>query len=55
MEFMRGDTPKYTLGWTAAQWTSMAVIVISILFMSGLMCSKWKEQKLEGVEIYKVM
>ncbi len=33
LEFLRGDTPRYALGWTAAQWTSFAVIVISLLLM----------------------
>ncbi|HJV46215.1 MAG TPA: prolipoprotein diacylglyceryl transferase [Bacillota bacterium] len=33
LEMMRGDTPRYMLGWTAAQWTSVSVIIISLLLM----------------------
>lgn len=31
LEFLRGDTPRYLFQWTAAQWTSFAVIGISCL------------------------
>lgn len=30
MEFLRGDSPRYALGWTAGQWTSMSILVISL-------------------------
>lgn len=33
LEFLRGDSPRYVFGWTAGQWTSMAVIAVSLLFM----------------------
>ena len=29
LEYLRGDSPRY-LGWTAAQWTGIVVIVVSI-------------------------
>ncbi|MBA2939729.1 prolipoprotein diacylglyceryl transferase [Paenibacillus sp. CGMCC 1.16610] len=31
LEMLRGDTPKYMLGWTTAQWTSVSIILICIL------------------------
>jgi phosphatidylglycerol:prolipoprotein diacylglycerol transferase len=47
LEFLRGDTPRYALDWTAAQWTSMAVIVASISFMTYFYANrKWREQGL---------
>jgi phosphatidylglycerol:prolipoprotein diacylglycerol transferase len=33
LEFLRGDSPRYALDWTAGQWTSMTVIVTSVLLM----------------------
>jgi phosphatidylglycerol---prolipoprotein diacylglyceryl transferase len=36
LEIMRGDTPRYLFGWTAAQWTSVSVIVLSLLLMAYL-------------------
>lgn len=52
LEFLRGDTPQYALDFTAAQWTSVAVIVISLLFIGySLMNKKWREIKLESSEI----
>ncbi|MBG9567117.1 prolipoprotein diacylglyceryl transferase [Brevibacillus agri] len=32
LEFLRGDTPRYWLDWTAAQWTSFAIIVLMSMF-----------------------
>lgn len=32
LEFLRGDTPRYLHDWTAAQWTSFAIIVLMIMF-----------------------
>ncbi|GAX91645.1 prolipoprotein diacylglyceryl transferase [Effusibacillus lacus] len=29
LEFLRGDTPQYLFGWTAAQWTSLAVVIVT--------------------------
>jgi phosphatidylglycerol:prolipoprotein diacylglycerol transferase len=34
LEFLRGDSPRYTLDWTAGQWTSVAVIMASIFIMT---------------------
>ncbi|MCL6457997.1 MAG: prolipoprotein diacylglyceryl transferase [Gorillibacterium sp.] len=31
LEFLRGDSPRYALDWTAGQWTSITVIAISLL------------------------
>lgn len=33
LEFLRGDSPRYALDWTAGQWTSFVVIVISVFMM----------------------
>ncbi|OUM90467.1 prolipoprotein diacylglyceryl transferase [Parageobacillus thermoglucosidasius] len=33
LEFLRGDSPRYLFEWTAAQWTSVTVIILSIIFM----------------------
>lgn len=33
LEFLRGDSPRYGLGWTAAQWTSAVVIMISVVLI----------------------
>ena len=30
LEFLRGDSPRYAFNWTAGQWTSFGVIVISL-------------------------
>ncbi|MFF3923883.1 prolipoprotein diacylglyceryl transferase [Paenibacillus lactis] len=29
LEFLRGDSPRYVLNWTAGQWTSVVVILVS--------------------------
>jgi phosphatidylglycerol:prolipoprotein diacylglycerol transferase len=42
-EFLRGDTPQYALDWTAAQWTSVTVIAISIFLLGySLISKKWR-------------
>ncbi|MRN54673.1 prolipoprotein diacylglyceryl transferase [Paenibacillus monticola] len=33
LEFLRGDSPRYALQWTAGQWTSITVLLISLVFM----------------------
>ncbi|WP_419879555.1 prolipoprotein diacylglyceryl transferase [Brevibacillus centrosporus] len=33
LEFLRGDTPRYLFDWTAAQWTSVSVILASFIIM----------------------
>lgn len=33
LEFLRGDSPRYALQWTAGQWTSVSVIMVSIGLM----------------------
>ncbi|MED4599704.1 prolipoprotein diacylglyceryl transferase [Paenibacillus validus] len=33
LEFLRGDSPRYLFNWTAGQWTSVVVIVISLVIM----------------------
>ncbi|BCG60387.1 prolipoprotein diacylglyceryl transferase [Paenibacillus sp. URB8-2] len=45
LEFLRGDTPRYALDWTAAQWTSMAIITASIAFLVYAFSNrKWRER-----------
>jgi prolipoprotein diacylglyceryltransferase len=36
LEFLRGDSPRYALNWTAGQWTSVTVILIALAFMAYL-------------------
>lgn len=33
LEYLRGDSPRYTLDWTAGQWTSITIIMISLVLM----------------------
>lgn len=33
MEFMRGDSPRYTLQWTAGQWTSASIFAVALVLM----------------------
>lgn len=33
LEFLRGDTPRYAFHWTAAQWTSFGIILLSAILM----------------------
>ncbi|MCF6095170.1 prolipoprotein diacylglyceryl transferase [Microaerobacter geothermalis] len=40
LEFLRGDTPRYLFNWTAAQWTSMIVILLALFFMYYLYTKK---------------
>ncbi|MCY9659444.1 prolipoprotein diacylglyceryl transferase [Paenibacillus chondroitinus] len=44
LEYLRGDTPRYALGWTAAQWTSFGIVAVSILLI-GYFTMKEKRQK----------
>lgn len=36
LEFLRGDSPRYLLDFTAGQWTSLIVITISVILMGVL-------------------
>lgn len=47
LEFLRGDTPRYALGWTAAQWTSMTVIALCAVLMAAAFI-RWKPAQPEG-------
>ncbi len=33
LEFLRGDSPRYALEWTAGQWTSAGIFLISATLM----------------------
>lgn len=48
LEFLRGDTPRYLFDWTAAQWTSMSVIILSLIFMAFLYRKQGFSLKNEG-------
>lgn len=39
LEFLRGDSPRYEFDWTAGQWTSISVIVISLFILIILVIS----------------
>jgi len=36
LELLRGDSPRYLFGWTAAQWTSFGVIAVSLILLGVL-------------------
>lgn len=36
LEFLRGDSPRYLFGWTAAQWTRVPVVAVCIALMIWL-------------------
>ncbi|WDL96644.1 prolipoprotein diacylglyceryl transferase [Alicyclobacillus sp. ALC3] len=36
LEFLRGDSPRFLLGWTAAQWTSMVVVALALIMIMVL-------------------
>lgn len=44
LEYLRGDSPRY-FGWTAAQWTSMVVIVVAVILILWL-CAKKRRERL---------
>ncbi|WP_410512420.1 prolipoprotein diacylglyceryl transferase [Paenibacillus sp. BR2-3] len=48
LEFLRGDSPRYSLNWTAGQWTSMTVIMISFVIMLYLFMKHKGKSKLEN-------
>lgn len=33
LEYLRGDTPHYAFGFTAAQWTSLTIIAVSVVLI----------------------
>jgi phosphatidylglycerol:prolipoprotein diacylglycerol transferase len=41
LEMLRGDSPRLALHWTAAQWTSVAVIVLAL---AGAVYLAWKQR-----------
>ncbi|MBN2981792.1 prolipoprotein diacylglyceryl transferase [Cohnella algarum] len=48
LEFLRGDSPRYALDWTAGQWTSIIVILASI----GLMIYLLLKEKSPAAEMH---
>ncbi|MGE7271985.1 prolipoprotein diacylglyceryl transferase [Brevibacillus panacihumi] len=36
LEFLRGDTPRFLFDWTAAQWTSSVVVVVTVSILAVL-------------------
>lgn len=36
LDFLRGDGPHYLFNWTSGQWTSVATILVSLVFMAIL-------------------
>jgi phosphatidylglycerol:prolipoprotein diacylglycerol transferase len=49
LEFLRGDTPRYLFDWTAAQWTSMSVIIVAVIIMAVLYTINGKKQMKQEV------
>ncbi|HDR6289197.1 TPA: prolipoprotein diacylglyceryl transferase [Bacillus cereus] len=46
LEFLRGDTQRYLFDWTAAQWTSVSIMMISFAVI-GILYIKSKSYQLE--------
>jgi phosphatidylglycerol:prolipoprotein diacylglycerol transferase len=46
LEFLRGDTPRYLFDWTAAQWTSVTVMMISLVVL-GILYKKSERYQLK--------
>lgn len=46
LEFLRGDSPRFLLDWTAGQWTTMPFIILSLLMMVFLFVKSKKEANL---------
>lgn len=44
LEFLRGDSPRYAMQWTAGQWTSIGVILASVGLLAYL-GYRWKKSK----------
>lgn len=44
LEFLRGDSPRYAFHWTAGQWTSISVIVISLFILLLLVISNRRQK-----------
>lgn len=45
LEMLRGDSPRYLFGWTAAQWTSVSVIFLTLVFFGYLHFFYHKQNK----------
>ncbi|MEK8127085.1 prolipoprotein diacylglyceryl transferase [Paenibacillus filicis] len=43
LEWLRGDSPRYTFHWTAGQWTSFGVILLSLCMMVFLVMRERKQ------------
>lgn len=48
LEFLRGDSPRYLFEWTAGQWTTMPMIIISLLIMGILYSKNKKDQQIKN-------
>ncbi|NDI35241.1 prolipoprotein diacylglyceryl transferase [Chengkuizengella sediminis] len=48
LEFLRGDSPRYALDWTAGQWTSISVILLSFIVMGFLYSLEKKKSNMEN-------
>lgn len=50
LEYLRGDSPRYLFDWTAAQWSSMATVALSLAFMVWLF---WRDKNRQPVTVQK--
>ncbi|MHB1651225.1 MAG: prolipoprotein diacylglyceryl transferase [Desulfitobacteriaceae bacterium] len=48
LENLRGDSPRFLFHWTAAQWSSMTAVIVSILLMGWRF---WRERHVNSPEI----
>lgn len=44
LEFFRGDSPHYALGWTAGQWTGIGFMVVAVLLAIYLLAFRPKRK-----------
>ncbi|MDR3540020.1 MAG: prolipoprotein diacylglyceryl transferase [Desulfosporosinus sp.] len=44
LENLRGDSPRFLFGWSAAQWSSMVAVIIALLLMAWRI---WRERERE--------
>jgi phosphatidylglycerol:prolipoprotein diacylglycerol transferase len=45
LEMLRGDSPRYLFHWTAAQWTSVCAILLSVVLYLYLAYVDKKQEK----------
>lgn len=52
LEFLRGDSPRYLFEWTAGQWTTLPMIIVSLAIM-GILYIKKDKERMKGKVVQK--